>query len=141
MADLGEMDADLMGSPSLERKRHQRCNRGVARPQFLIDDIMGCCVPSATGGHGHLLPVGPRAADVALDCAAERRWSAPNQRPILALQYPIPPMSRELLGETGVSAIGLGDNEEPGRFLVEAMDDSRTLNAADAGEALATMRD
>ncbi len=37
--------------------------------------------------------------------------------------------------------IGLGDDEEARRILVEAVDDARALYAADAGEFVPTMGD
>ncbi len=50
-------------------------------------------------------------------------------------------MIGELRGQRGVGAIGLGDDHQAGRVLVEAVDDARPAHAADTGEAVATVRD
>ena len=50
-------------------------------------------------------------------------------------------MIGELLGEALVRAVGLGDDQQAGRVLVEPVDDARPLHAADARQAVAAMGD
>ena len=50
-------------------------------------------------------------------------------------------MVGELRGEAAVGAVGLGDDHQPARVLVEAVDDARPRDAADAGQAVAAMGD
>ena len=48
-------------------------------------------------------------------------------------------MARKLFAQALMRAIALGDDHETARLLVEAMDDARPLDAANAGKAVAAM--
>ncbi len=50
-------------------------------------------------------------------------------------------MVRELLRESAMGGVVLGDDDEAARILVEAMDDARPPDAPDSREAVAAMGD
>ena len=68
--------------------------------------------------------------------ALRRSGRAPDQGKVGALQGAGAAVVGELRGEALMGEVVLGDDEEPGRVLVEPMHDARPLHAADAGEAV-----
>src|SRR5205814_9611849 len=91
---------------------------------------------AARGDDRHFLAVGWAAADIAADLAGRRHRHAPDEGAVGALD----PAPREIARQRAVGGLGLGDDEEPARVLVETMHDPRPAHPADAGEALAAMR-
>ena len=81
------------------------------------------------------------AADRCIDGAMRPRRRAPDEREIAALELAGAAMVGELLGERAMRLVGLGDDQQPARVLVEAMHDAGPRHAADAGEAGAAMGD
>ena len=57
--------------------------------------------------------------------AVRPRRRAPHQREIAALELALAAMIGELLGERAMRPVGLGDDEQAARVLVEAMHDAR----------------
>src|SRR6185312_16762960 len=85
--------------------------------------------------HRHLLPIARTPSDAAGDLAGAWLRHAPYHRPIGARHAPRGEVGREL----GLRLLVLGDDHQSGGVLVEPMDDTRPLHAADAGEARAAM--
>ena len=125
MADRGHVDADLVGAPGLEPAGDQ-----ARRPERLLDPPVGDRVTAARLG---ARPPSSRG---------DARW-----RPMAASTLPAetskPPQTSarysrikragaavvgEKVGEALVGGVGLGDDEKPGRVLVEPMDDARAAS-------------
>ena len=81
--------------------------------------------------------------------AAERRVDgariacrrAPHQRLIGALELAGAAMVGKGVGQRAMRGVGLGDHHDAAGVLVEAVDDARPPDAADAGQAVAAMMD
>ena len=80
----------------------------------------------------HLLAVMSGAREGRLDGAAPPRRHAPDERQIGPLQRPGPAVVGELRREPLMRPVVLGDDEKPGRVLVEPVHDAGPLHAADA---------
>ena len=78
---------------------------------------------------GHLLAVAAVAGDGGIDGALARGECAPDKGGVSALHV----ARFELFGEMLVRRIVLGDGEQAGGFLIDAVDDAGTGDAADAG--------
>ena len=79
---------------------------------------------------GDLLPVRGGAGERSVDRALSRLWNARDDRKIA----PIHAVSRKLLGQSFVSNVGLGDHEQTGRILVDAVDYPGAGDAANTGQ-------
>ena len=66
---------------------------------------------------------------------------APDKGVVFAVEHPVAAVIGELRGEAVVRRVVLGDDQEPGRVLVEPVHDARPPDAADPGKAFAAMRD
>ena len=89
-------------------------------------------------------PPSSRGLRVALDGAstvplAVRR--APDEGQIGALQRSGAAMVGELRRQRLMGPVGLGDDHQPGRILVQPVHDAGALDTADPGKARAAMRD
>ena len=92
-------------------------------------------------GHDrHLGAIGAAATEPRIDRAARPLGRAPDQRPVAALEPAVGAMGGELLGQRLMRGIRLGHHQQAGGILVEAMHDARPLHAADAGQAVAAVR-
>ena len=96
--------------------------------------VVGHRVASASryGHDGHLGAARLVAADRRVDGAVRPRRRAPHEREIAALELALAAMIGELLRQRAMGLVGLGDDEEAARVLVEAMHDARARHAADA---------
>jgi hypothetical protein len=72
---------------------------------------------------------------------ARARGRAPGEREIGALERARAPVVGELRAQRRVRLVGLGDDQQAARVLVEAVDDAGPAHAADAREAVAAMGD
>src|SRR5271169_1167184 len=89
----------------------------------------------------HFVPLTRMAAERRVDLAGARVERAPGNREIFANQRPGAAMVGEQRGEPLMRGVGLGDDDQPGSVLVEAMDDAWPPDAADSREARAAMAD
>ena len=133
MALRGEVDADLVRASSGEAAFHHCCHV-LEDAQHAIACDRGFAA-SADDGHG--LAVAGVATDRAGDLAHTRLGHAPDHREIGTVD----PARREVRGKCGMCLLGLGHHHEPAGVLVEAMDDARPPNPADACEAVPAMRE
>ena len=76
MADRGEMHADLMGAPGLERAHEQAALRLV---EGALDFVAGAGGPARVA-HGHARAARGRTPDGRVDRAARRRRPPPHER-------------------------------------------------------------
>ena len=83
---------------------------------------------------------GWRAIRVSIRPERGRRL-APDKRQILAPKIAGPPMICKLRGQPTMSSIGLGDNHQAACVFVQAVDDARPRNAADARKAVPAVSD
>ena len=132
MADMGEMNADLMRAPRLQPAGDQ--GRALER---LLDAPMRDRMAAARGRDDrHFLALVRMAAERRVDRARAPGESAPGEREIFAHQRTGAAVVGEQIGEALMRGVGLGDDDQPGRVLVEPMDDARPLDAADARKAM-----
>src|SRR6185369_781621 len=131
VADRGHVDADLVGTSSLQPAFDQR---GVV--ENVQAAPMGHCpfAPLAFDDRD-LLAVGRGAGERRVDFALARLWHAIDDREVAAVDR----MGSELLCKPLVCYVGLGDDEQAGSVLVDAVDDSRTGDAADPRKRSAAM--
>src|SRR4030042_2553557 len=115
MADGSEVDADLVGAPSGRGALDER-----AAVQALADAVGGAGRASALDD-GHALAVAGVAPDGAFDDALPRLETASHEGEVSLLHRPLLQLPRQ----GGVSAVVLGDEEEPRRVLVQAVADGR----------------
>ncbi len=81
------------------------------------------------------------AADRRVDLAGGRVEAAPDEGEIFAFEREGAPVVGEQQGETQVGRVGLGDDEQAGRVLVEPVDDAGPPHAADPRQARPAMAD
>jgi len=125
---MGKMYPDLVRSAGGETTFDERC----ARVERALDTIIRDCRPSLTfSDNSHLLAVHGAATDVAGDLSGERVWHAPNNCCIGTVDA----TQRKIVRERAMRDLGFSDDHEPGRVLVEAMDDTRPAHAADPRKA------
>ena len=121
---MREMHPDLMRSAGAKTALDE-CRLRVKRP---LDTIVGDRrLSPAFPNNSHFLAVRGAAADVAGDLSGERGWHTPNNCGIGTVDSAQPKVARECV----MRGLGLGDDHQPARVLVEAMDDARSANPAD----------
>ena len=103
-----------------------------ARAEGLDHAPMGDGRAAPLRQHRHLGPARRVAANGRIDRAMRAGRGAPDEGEIAALEFARAAMIGELLGERPVAVVGLGHDHEPARVLVEAMDDARARDPADA---------
>ena len=131
---MGEVHPDLMRSAGGKTA----FDEGRLRVKRALDTIMSDRgLSPAFPDDGHLLAVDGAAADIAGDLSSERGWHAPNNCGIGTV-YPV---QHKVARECVMRGLGLGDNHQPARVLVEAMDDTRPANPADPRQARAAKAD
>ena len=67
--------------------------------------------------------------------------NAPDEGEIFARQRQLAAVIGEEAREAVMRGVGLGDDQQAGRVLVDAMHDAGLLHPADAGQAIAAMGD
>ncbi len=140
VADMGEVDADLVGAAGFEHAGEQAGDWLAVEPAIGLAQLpMRHCRPAALA-HGAFLAVERAAVERGVNHALRAAGCAPGEREIAALQF-AGELVGELLRQRAVGTIVLGDHHQPGGVLVEAVDDARPLDAADTGKTFAAMRD
>ncbi len=142
MADMGQMDADLVGAagfqPAGEQARHRLAvGAGIALQHLPMGDRPRGR-PSRTAILSRACGWRPSGAST-VPLRPVRH--APDEGEIAALQRAGAAVIGELRGQPPVRAVGLGDDHQAGGVLVEPVHDARPLHAADAGQAVAAMGD
>src|SRR5271156_347812 len=142
------MDPNLMGPAGFEPTGQQACHWLLALPGFrgltavAFEHLpMGDGLAPA-GAHRHAIARPGVAVDRPVDRAMWTVGRAPDQGEVAALERLAAPAAAGGLGRQRAGrAGGPGGNQEAGGVLVEAVHDAWPPLAADAGEAVAAMRD
>src|SRR6185437_9017363 len=132
MADRAQMHAHLMRAPGLERAFEQRGDLLFSAAEGRDRAPMGHSLTSPVLERGHLGPARWMTSDRRIDHTLRPVWRAPYEGEIAALKLARPAMVGELRCERVMGLIGLGDDHEPARVLVETMHDAGPRHAADA---------
>ncbi|KAK0342582.1 hypothetical protein LTR94_021753 [Friedmanniomyces endolithicus] len=132
-----QMNPDLVCAAGLQGAGDtRRQGRAAGAGRFAegpLDPIVGDRLAPARLQHGHLLAVGGRAADARLDPALERGRRAAGQGDIGAFDV----VGREQGRQALVGAVALGRDHDARGVLVQPVDDARSGDAPDAGQAVA----
>ena len=140
VADMGHVDADLVGPPGLQPAFDQACDRSGRRwGQGFFEPVVGDGMLAAGLEHGHLLAVGELAPERGIDRALGAVGHAPDQRDIAALHLAVGAVGGELGRQAPMRPVVLGDDHQAAGFLVEPVHDARPFDAADARQAVAAM--
>src|SRR5262249_17027594 len=133
---MGKMHPDLVGAPCFQiafEKARDRLSVWSEKPLQYLPMGNSRAADLADG----LLVAGMGvSADWGIDQAFRAVRSAPDQSEVATFERALI-LAGELIGKRSVGLVGLGDNHQTAGVLVEAMDDTRTLDPADAGEARA----
>jgi hypothetical protein len=130
MAEVLEVDADLMGAAGVEGTLDEGADAG----ELLEDAPAGTGGASAAVEDGHFFSMDGMAADGILDGAAA--WAgevAADEGEVDLRHRP----AGKLAGEMGVGEVVLCDDQAAAGVLVQAMDDAGALLAADGAEGAA----
>jgi hypothetical protein len=131
---MGEMHPDLMCSAG-GKTAFDECR---LRAERALDTIMrDRRLSSVLSDNGHLLAVRDAAADVADDLAGKWGRQPPNECGI----GPLDPAQGKVARQRVMGDLGLGDDHQTTRVLVETMDDTGPADPADPGKACTTMVD
>ena len=131
---MGEVHPDLMRSAG-GKTAFDKCRLRVVRALDTIMRDRG--LSPAFADNGHLFAVDRAAADIADDLSGERGGHTPNDCGIGTVY----PTQHKIPRECVMRGLGLGNDHQPARLLVEAMDDTRPANPTDPGKACAAMAD
>ena len=142
VAAMGQVDPDLVGAPGLKPAFEQRCRGGYPEP--LNDARPRHRMTPAMPKDRLPLPISLVAGQLGLDLEDVARLET---RPLDAMQagivrighpvadgqiVPFDRVGRELIGQTVVGPVRFGRDQKAARFLINAVDDARTLFAANA---------
>ena len=126
---------DLVGSARLQAAADET-GSGEAFLQLIVGD----CLPGSCGStHSHFLPVGAGTLQSGGNRARPAFGRTPNKCEVFAFHAAIAAVGGELFGQALVGGIILGDHQETGCLLVDAVDDAGTLHPADTGQTIAAM--
>ena len=131
MTDRRHVDPDLVSPAGFERTFDQG---GIAQ-NFQPLPVRDRALAAAAFDDGDLLAVGGRARQRRVDRAFARLRNAGDTRQIAADDR----KGGKLLRHALVGDVGLGDDQQPRRALVDAVNDPWPGNAADSRQRFTTM--
>jgi hypothetical protein len=134
MSTMGEMHPDLMcsaGGKTAFDKRRLRTERA------LYTIMRDCRPPLPLADKSHLFAVRGTAPDVAGDHAGVWGRQTPNECGI----GPVDPAQGKVARQRVMGGLGLGDDHQTARILVETMNDTGSADPADPGKVRTTMAD
>ena len=138
MADMRHMHAYLVGASGFQTAFHQTdLSLGKAGRAAIMRHCMAC---RRAFRYGDFLAIIGTARQRGIHRAGGGQRRAPNQRLIQALHAPVAAMRGKLLGEPIMRFVRFGDDHNAAGILVEAMHNARAFFAANAGQAVAAMR-
>lgn len=130
--EMREMNSDLVGST----RREAALDEGGMAFERALDTISGERRFSLSGrDDGHLFTIDVAAPDVTGDIAHWRVGDAPDKGGIGPFDSTCGKISRQCI----VRDLGLGDDDQAARILVEAMHDTGPPDPSDAGKTGAAM--
>src|SRR2546425_901689 len=130
VADEAQVDTDLVRAAGFRMDLQEG-----DRPEAGADAVERAGGPPIVA-HGHLHASLRVAPDGTLDEPAWPLRPAPHERLVRLLDR----ARLELVGERPVRGVGLGDHQDTRGLFVEPVDDSRSFDAADAGEIGAVVK-
>src|SRR5262249_18798111 len=133
---MGKMHPDLVSAPCFQVAFEKARNRLSVWSEKPLQYLPMGNSRAAALAHGLLVAGMGVSADWGIDQAFRAVRSAPDQSEVATFEWALI-LAGELIGKRSVGLVGLGDNHQTAGVLVEAMDDTRTLDPADAGEARA----
>ena len=142
-ADMRHVHADLMGAAGFQMAAHQRGDGLVAEAEHMLHLEMGDgeAALAFVAHHRLFLAVARVAADGRVNDANGPLGRAPDQREIIAHQMHLAAVVGEQGRQALMGRVGLGDDEQARRILVEPVHDARPTHAADARQGVAAMAD
>src|SRR5262249_36056833 len=129
VSDMGEMHPDLMGASRLKGTGDETRDRLPVGPMKTFQHLPVSDGPTSTLPYRLLFPGMGMAPDRGLDRALRAVRYPPDQGKVSAFERSFG-LLRELLRERSVRLVGLGDDHEAGRVLVETVHNARPLDAA-----------
>ena len=129
VADVGEVDADLVGAAGLGLA----ADESEAAESF--EDLVegdGFLAAFRDGADGHFFAVGGVEADAAFDVVGVSLGSAGDEGEVFLVDGAL----FELEGEVAVGLVVFGDQEEARGVAVQAVDDTGAVFAGDGGEGV-----
>ncbi len=139
MAEMGEVDADLVSAAGLELAGEQGGDRfGIAAVEGLDHFPVGDRITAALT-HRHFLTAIRVPVDRLVDGAGFSARRSPGERHVAAPHFAGAAMVGELRRQRLVGAVVLGHHHQAGGVLVEPVDDAGTADPADAGKAQPAM--
>src|SRR5690349_988989 len=138
---MGEMDPDLVGAAGLQTALQQAGSRlaviaGVGREQVPMGHRLAAAL-----AHRALVARAWVAVERGVDRAPRAERRTPSKGKVAALKTTIFTLAGELRRQRLVGMVVLGHHHQATGVLVEPVHDARPLDAADAGQAVAAMRD
>src|SRR6266571_9295257 len=88
VADMGKMNADLVGPAGLQLAGHEACDRLAVGPRKGLELLPMGNGLAAIGPHRHLVAGVRMAAERLVDGAAGAVWGTPHKRKVAAPHYP-----------------------------------------------------
>src|SRR5215831_241939 len=134
MSNMGEMHPDLVGAAGLQSASKQSGHRFSISTVETIESLPMSDGRAAVLAH-RLLVTGMRVA--AQRCVDDALWTAgrpPNERKITALEGTFG-LFGKLPAERSMGVVRLRHHQQPGSVLVEAVNDARPFDPADARKA------
>lgn len=136
MANMGEMDADLMGSPRLERAGYEARLVSIA----LDEPVVGARMPSAAGrDNSDFLTVGGVPGERGINRARGPLRSPPHEGEVLALEQERLAVVSKKRREALMRGIRFRNHEEARRILIESVHNAGPPHAPDARKARPAM--
>ena len=140
MTDMGHVHPDLVRPPGFEPAFHLGKGGAIVWPEAGKPAHMGYRVAGVGPvGNGHFQPVVGIAGQGRVDREL-RAGPAPHKGRVEPLQIVGLAVIGELCGEVLVGGIGLGHHHHAGRVLVQPVNDAGAFHTANAGQALAAVK-
>src|SRR5262245_42670964 len=137
---MGKMDADLVRAPCFQRASEETRNRFSIRPGKTLKGLPVRDGGTATFAYDLLVARMGMPADRRLDRTLRAVRCAPHKSKIAASERSLS-LFGELLCESAVCLVGLGNHHQAGGVLVEPVDNTRTLDTPDPRQAGAAVGD
>lgn len=146
MADMGHVNANLVGAPRFEPAFHQRPHGGGIRflAEAFLNGEMGdgmARVGCRLANHRLSGAIRSRSTQRRIDRPGDARRRAPDQRVIGAFEVAGAAVVGECLRQCPVGSVVLGDDEHAARILIQPVHNTRPANAANTGQRCAAVVD
>ena len=128
----GPASAQIAANQGGGRARFDLADLAIGLERFVVRDR----VPTISiCNNCHLFSVARASRNVRRDCAGRGSWAAPDQGEIGAIYI----VRSEEIGKPFMGSFRLRDDQDTRRVFVDAMDDSRPFDPANAGKLAFTV--